>query len=56
MADAVIVHDEADRKCYDDKCDYDDPHDHGFACGPFCPCAKGMQAAKWAHFEKEVEL
>lgn len=31
--------------CRSPRCDYEEPHDHGFACGPKCLCGKGMQAA-----------
>lgn len=41
-------------ECAEQKCDYPEPHDHGFACGPFCPCSEGMQAAKWAGFEADA--
>lgn len=30
--------------CDADGCDYPEPHQHGFACGPLCPCGQGMQA------------
>ena len=29
--------------CHSNRCDYDEPHKHGFACGPRCLCGKGMQ-------------
>lgn len=25
-------------ECHEVACDYPEPHDHGFACGPSCPC------------------
>lgn len=31
-------------RCVTAACDYPEPHDHGFACGPECPCGEGMQA------------
>lgn len=31
--------------CRNRRCDYQEPHKHGPACGPECPCALGMQAA-----------
>ncbi len=41
-------------RCVTSKCDYPEPHEHGFACGPFCPCGGGMQAANWARFEADA--
>lgn len=41
-------------RCVTAKCDYPEPHDHGFACGPYCPCGEGMQATKWRRFEGAV--
>ena len=35
----------APKPCHSSRCDYDEPHKHGFACGPRCLCGEGMQAA-----------
>lgn len=26
--------------CHEPTCDYPEPHEHGFACGPDCDCAE----------------
>ena len=36
---------QAPKPCHSSRCDYDEPHKHGFACGPRCLCGEGMQAA-----------
>lgn len=30
--------------CHSPRCDYNEPHRHGFGCGPRCLCGQGMQA------------
>lgn len=30
--------------CHNRRCDYQEPHKHGVACGPRCACGLGMQA------------
>lgn len=32
--------------CHSAHCDYQEPHRHGFACGPQCICSLGMKASK----------
>lgn len=32
----------AAQDCYESACDYEEPHRHGFGCGPLCPEYHGM--------------
>lgn len=35
----------AAQDCHEPSCDYDEPHRHGFACGPLCPEYHGADLA-----------
>lgn len=49
------------RDCSATECDYEEPHRHGFACGPSCPCGEGMtvkdrRSKKCQHCYRRVRL
>jgi hypothetical protein len=41
-------------ECHAEECGYLEPHDHGFACEPYCPCGLGVMAGTWRRFEAQV--
>lgn len=53
--DAEPVAYEVGTQCRDDQCVYREPHDHGFACGPDCPCGEGMQAWSYRRPEERAQ-
>ncbi|WP_394254729.1 hypothetical protein [Pseudoclavibacter helvolus] len=36
-----FVRDQPAQPCHSPRCDYEEPHDHGFACGRGCLCGRG---------------
>lgn len=38
--------------CSDAACDYQEPHAHGFACGPECPCEMSAQRPSTIHADR----